>query len=130
MIKYEEEVGGIILDASKPPGNTVPTSGQGQQPIRAPDSFYFFPHSAHTVTPRHAEVMRKKAHLVLRMLELRIGQPLLIQVFNKQLSLAVQASQQKCQANQWAAMLISTATFAKVNKFLNILCFNFLINYF
>jgi len=115
VIKYEEEVGGIILDASKPPGNTVPTSGQGQQPIRAPDSFYFFPHSAHTVTPRHAEVMRKKAHLVLRMLELRIGQPLLIQVFNKQLSLAVQASQQKCQANQWAAMLISTATFAKVN---------------
>ena len=35
------------------------------------------------------------------------------QVFNKQLSLAVQASQQKCQANQWGAMLISTATFAK-----------------
>jgi len=34
-------------------------------------------------------------------------------VFNKQLSLAVQASQQKCQANQWGAMLISTATFAK-----------------
>ena len=35
------------------------------------------------------------------------------QVFNKQLSLAVQASQQKCQANQWGAMLISTATFTK-----------------
>lgn len=34
-------------------------------------------------------------------------------MFNKQLSLAVQASQQKCQANQWGAMLISTATFAK-----------------
>nr|CAH0103828.1 unnamed protein product [Daphnia galeata] len=113
VIKYEEEVGGIILDASKPPGSAVPTSGGGQQPIRSPDSFHFWPHSAHTVTPRHAKMMRKKAHLVLRMLELRIGQPLLIQVFNKQLSLAVQASQQKCQANQWGAMLISTATFAK-----------------
>lgn len=113
VVRYEEEVGGIVLDASKPPGNAVPTSGGGAQPIRSPDSFHFFPHSAHTATPRHAEIMRKKAHLVLRMLELRIGQPLLIQVFNKQLSLAVQASQQKCQANQWGAMLISTATFAK-----------------
>ena len=80
VVRYEEEVGGIILDASKPPGNTVPTSGGGQQPIRSPDSFHFWPHSAHTVTPRHARVMRKKAHLVLRMLELRIGQQLLIQV--------------------------------------------------
>nr|CAG4635921.1 EOG090X00M6 [Eubosmina coregoni] len=113
VVRYEEEVGGIVLDASKPPGNAVPTSGGGAQPIRSPDSFHFYPHSAHTATPRHAEIMRKKAHLILRMLELRIGQPLLIQVFNKQLSLAVQASQQKCQANQWGAMLISTATFAK-----------------
>jgi hypothetical protein len=83
VIKYEEEVGGIILDASKPPGSVVPTSGGGQQPIRSPDSFYFWPHSAHTVTPRHASMMRKKGHLVLLMLELRIGQPLLIQVCYK-----------------------------------------------
>ena len=80
VIRYEEEVGGIILDASKPPGSAVSTSGAGQQPIRSPDSFHFWPHSAHTVTPRHATIMRKKAHLVLRMLELRIGQQLLIQV--------------------------------------------------
>ena len=83
VINYEEEVGGIILDASKPPGSAVPTSGGGQQPIRTPDAFHFWPHSAHTVTPRHAEVMRKKAHLVIRMLELRIGQQLLIQVKQK-----------------------------------------------
>ncbi len=83
-MKYEEEVGGIILDASKPPGSAVPTSGGGQQPIRSSDSFHFWPHSAHTVSPRHARMMmRKKAHLVLRMLELRIGQPLLIQVCYK-----------------------------------------------
>nr|CAG4640612.1 EOG090X00M6 [Eulimnadia texana] len=105
VIRYEEDVGGIVLDASQPPGDALP--------IRSPDSFHFWPHLAHTATPRHAAIMRKKAHLVLRMLELRIGQQLLIQVFNKQLSLAVQASIQKCQANQWGAMLISTATFSK-----------------
>jgi hypothetical protein len=86
-----------------------PTSWGGQQPIRSPDSFHFWPHSAHIVTPSNAKMMRKKAHLVLRMLELRIGQTLLILVgvlsnslrqiihssdfcihqgFNKQLSLA------------------------------------------
>ena len=101
-------MGGIILDASKPPGSAVPTSGGGQQPIRSPDTFYFWPHSAHTVTPRHAEIMRKKAHLVIRMIELRIGQQLLIQVKKlekkkKWKKVAFSISQLK---NKWIAFLL------------------------
>ncbi|XP_046383438.1 transcription initiation factor TFIID subunit 2 [Ischnura elegans] len=50
--------------------------------------FHFPIVSLQTASPRYLDVLRKKAHLVMRMLEHRIGQELLLQVFNKQLSLA------------------------------------------
>ena len=36
--------------------------------------------SVHTVSPRYLEVYAKKAHLIMRMLEQRIGAELLLQV--------------------------------------------------
>lgn len=57
--------------------------------------------------------MRKKSHLVLRMLEQRIGQELLLQVFNKQLSLASNAATTKISGGAWGHLLLSTNLFVK-----------------
>ena len=57
---------------------------------------------------------RQKAHLVVRMLEDRIGAEQLLQVLNKQLALATTGSQQKWQNRQgWSNMIISTPSFNK-----------------
>ncbi len=61
---YEQSVGGIHLDPSFALDNLM----------------YFSVKSPHTISPRYEEVYEKKAHLVIRMLELHIGQELLIQV--------------------------------------------------
>lgn len=57
--------------------------------------------------------MRKKSHLVLRMLEQRIGQELLLQVFNKQLSLASNAASTRISGGLWGHLLLSTNLFVK-----------------
>lgn len=60
---YEQQVGGILLSPSKRDSN-LPFSVK----------------NAHTVSPRYADMLEKKALLVIRMLELRIGTELLLQV--------------------------------------------------
>nr|KAF7415465.1 hypothetical protein H0235_012057 [Vespula pensylvanica] len=96
VVKYEEQFGGIILDPSQPPA-PLPIAANTPAPApRAPEPGFYFPiRNLHTMSPKYIEVLRKKAHLVIRMLEHRIGQELLLQVFNKQLSLAANAAQQK-----------------------------------
>lgn len=82
MVKYEEQFGGIILDPSQPPA-PLPIAANTPAPIpRAPDPGFYFPiRNLHTMSPKYIEVLRKKAHLVIRMLEHRIGQELLLQVY-------------------------------------------------
>ena len=113
-MKYEEEFGGIILDPSQPPA-PVPVVANCPAPApRAPDPGFYFPiKNLHTMSPKYIQVLRKKAHLVIRMLEHRIGQELLLQVFNKQLSLAANAAQQKIESGLWSHFLISTNVFTK-----------------
>lgn len=74
---------------------------------------YFPVKNLHCLSPRYMEVMRKKAHLIIRMLEHRIGQELLLQVFNKQLALASNAATTKIGAGLWHHLLISTDIFVK-----------------
>ncbi|KAL6435232.1 hypothetical protein ACFW04_005360 [Cataglyphis niger] len=114
VVKYEEQFGGIILDPSQAPA-PLPIAANTPAPApRAPDPGFYFPiKNLHTMSPRYIEVLRKKAHLIMRMLEHRIGQELLLQVFNKQLSLAANAAQQKIESGLWSHMLISTNVFAK-----------------
>ncbi|PBC31457.1 Transcription initiation factor TFIID subunit [Apis cerana cerana] len=114
VVKYEEQFGGIILDPSQPPA-PLPIAANTPAPTpRAPDPGFYFPiRNLHTMSPKYIEVLRKKAHLVIRMLEHRIGQELLLQVFNKQLSLAANAAQQKIDSGLWSHMLISTNVFTK-----------------
>ncbi|KAH0952770.1 hypothetical protein HN011_011355 [Eciton burchellii] len=114
VVKYEEQFGGIILDPSQAPA-PLPIAANTPAPIpRTPDPGFYFPiKNLHTMSPKYIEVLRKKAHLIMRMLEHRIGQELLLQVFNKQLSLATNAAQQKIESGLWSHMLISTNVFAK-----------------
>lgn len=83
VVKYEEQFGGIILDPSQPPA-PLPIAANTPAPTpRAPDPGFYFPiRNLHTMSPKYIEVLRKKAHLVIRMLEHRIGQELLLQVLH------------------------------------------------
>lgn len=114
VVKYEEEYGGIILDPSQPPApvlvgaNTTQTSQNKNE-----EKFYFSIRNLHTMSPMYIEALHKKAMLVMRMLEHRIGLELLLQVFNKQLSLATNAASQKIGSGLWGHMLISTNVFTK-----------------
>ncbi|CAH1119125.1 unnamed protein product [Phaedon cochleariae] len=114
VVKYEEEFGGIVLDPSQPPA-PLPVGGNAPQPNQkhCEEKFYFPTRNLHTMSPMYIDTLLKKALLVMRMLEHRIGQELLLQVFNKQLSLATNAAQQKIGSGLWGHMLISTNVFTK-----------------
>ncbi|CAB3360242.1 Hypothetical predicted protein [Cloeon dipterum] len=135
IVKYEQEMGGIVLDPSQAPA-PLPTTqdtenslsghhhhhhhkhGKSHGGPQANSPVFQFPiGSVHTLSPKYFEIMRKKSHLIIRMLEQRIGHELLLQVFNKQLVLATTASQQKMynisSVNAWSHMTISTTVFAK-----------------
>lgn len=114
VVKYEEEYGGIVLDPSQPPA-PLPLGGSTPQSSSKPpeEKFYFSIRNIHTMSPLYIDALYKKGHLVLRMLEHRIGLELLLQVFNKQLSLATNAAQQKIGSGLWGHMLLSTNVFTK-----------------
>ncbi|KAF0749584.1 Uncharacterized protein FWK35_00021467, partial [Aphis craccivora] len=127
LVRYEEEIGPIVLDPTQQPAPTSSglvspggTSNPGfslsfnnVQNTNEISNFYFSTRSLHTISPRYFHYMTKKAHLVLRMLENRIGYSLLLQVLNKHLSLASNASQNPMSSGLWGHMLISTNIFNK-----------------
>lgn len=115
VVQYEEQYGGIILDPSQPPA-PLPVANQSTKvvEIQKIESVHYFPiKNLHTMSPKYVEMMRKKAHLVIRMLEHRIGQELLLQVFNKQLALATNAATTRISSGLWHQLLISTNVFTK-----------------
>lgn len=67
----------------------------------------------HTISPIYYEMLRRKSHLVIRKIENRIGLQLLLQSFNKLLSLANTSAQQKVPSSTWTTMLLSTEGFLK-----------------
>ena len=104
---------GIILDSSQAPA-PAPIRGEvhAREGQKEPNAFPFPPSNLHTSSPEYLSVMCQKAHLVVRMLENKIGAEQLLQVLNKQLALATTGSQQKWQNRQgWANMIISTVNF-------------------
>lgn len=101
LIEYEQKHGGIVLDESSSVIN------------KSKSSFHFSTQNPHTISPFYNAIHQLKAFLVIRMLEDRIGRSLLIQVYNKILSLALNASQQPASMNMWGNMLISTVNFDK-----------------
>ncbi|KAK9889670.1 hypothetical protein WA026_007049 [Henosepilachna vigintioctopunctata] len=115
VVQYEEKFGGIILDPSQPPAPLAVGANTPQSNPQKPqeEKFYFSIRNLHTMSPMYISALHKKSMLVMRMLEHRIGPELLLQVFNKQLSLAVNAAQQKIGSGLWGHMLISTNVFTK-----------------
>lgn len=101
LIDYEQKFGGIVLDETTEVVN------------KSRNTFHFSTQSPHTISPFFDEAHKLKSFLVIRMLEDRIGRLLLVQVFNKILSLASNASQQPASTNMWTNMLISTINFEK-----------------
>ena len=99
LIDYEQKYGGVVLNESFP-FTTKPKS-----------NFYFSTQCPHTISPLYDEAHKLKSFLVMRMLEDRIGKTLLVQVFNKILSLASTASTQPASINMWTNMLLSTINF-------------------
>lgn len=102
LIEYEQKSGGIVLDQ---------TSETTENKSR--NTFHFSTQSPHTISPFFDEAHKLKSFLVIRMLEDRIGRLLLVQVFNKILSLASNASQQPASTNLWNNMLLSTPNFER-----------------
>lgn len=115
VVRYEEQYGGILLDSSQPPAPLpVSTSSPATVAKQQPEIVHYFPvKSLHTMSPKYLEALRKKAHIIMRMLEHRIGQQLLLQVFNKQLALASSAAVTKIGIGLWHHILISTNVFTK-----------------
>ncbi|KAG9510630.1 Transcription initiation factor TFIID subunit 2, partial [Fragariocoptes setiger] len=101
VIDYEQQHGGIVLDDS----SKIAKSRSSDPP------FHFSTQSPHTISPLYDQMHQLKSFLVVRMLEDRIGRELLLQVFNKLLSLASNASLQIANANAWSNMLLSTLSF-------------------
>lgn len=114
VVRYEEQFGGIILDSSQPPAPLPVSTSSPATVIKQQEIHHYFPiKSLQTMSPKYIEAMRRKAHIVIRMLEHRIGQELLLQVFNKQLALASSAAATKIGAGLWHQLLISTNVFTK-----------------
>lgn len=114
VVKYEEQFGGILLDSSQPPAPLPVSTNSPATVAKQPEIIHYFPiKNLHTMSPKYIEAMRKKAHIVIRMLEHRIGQELLLQVFNKQLALASSAAATKIGNGLWHHILISTNVFTK-----------------
>ncbi|CAL8096925.1 unnamed protein product [Orchesella dallaii] len=158
VIKFEQQYGGVILDPSLLDksstsgttgiGNLCSNSNNSLQQAPRPShvsaeggdgDFYFSLVNPQTISPLYLKIMAKKAHLTIRMLEHRIGSQLLLQVLNKQLSLAsiyisqtnesgnrivsaqpinpnppgTQSGQTAPGANPTSPMLISTASFTR-----------------
>ncbi|CAH8475077.1 unnamed protein product [Heterobilharzia americana] len=72
VTEFENMRYGIVLDPSKITSKST----------------YFDLTSSHLISPDYFAAYVKKSHLVIRMLELRLGQPVLLQVLNKLLVLA------------------------------------------
>lgn len=99
VVEYERSNGPIVLDPS--------------QMGAKENTHYFSTRHPHLISPTYASMLDKKAHLVIRLLQFRIGMELLVQVLNKLLALATGASVQKCSAATAAGMVLSTIAFQR-----------------
>lgn len=96
VIQYEKNFRPIVLDPS--------TKSYSE-------SNYFHIKNFHTYSPIYDKLHRTKSFLIMRMLENYLGRELLLQVFNKMLSLAQIAAPQKTNHAIWFHLHASTSSF-------------------
>ncbi|EDV23052.1 uncharacterized protein TRIADDRAFT_27954 [Trichoplax adhaerens] len=63
--------------------------------------------------PTQLEMFERRSQLIMRMIEIRIGQESLLQAFNKLLTLANTGAKHHSHSSQWGNLLISTKHFLK-----------------
>jgi transcription initiation factor TFIID subunit 2 len=78
--------------------------------VETPPTNLFHPHMC---SEKELSILCSKGHLVIRMLQLKIGHDLLVQVFNKLLTLASTAAMAS-EYSQWIPLHLSTAGFLKL----------------
>lgn len=96
VINYEDKFRPIVLDPSSKSYF---------------ESEYFRINNFFTFSPLYDKMHRYKSFLIMRMLENYIGRELLIQVFNKMLSLAQHATTQHYTSSNWHHLYASTKSF-------------------
>ncbi|XP_067032704.1 transcription initiation factor TFIID subunit 2-like isoform X1 [Acropora muricata] len=113
VCSYEMEGPGIpaLHNAGSLSATSTSATSSGQAP-ESPTQGGLILHP-HLTSGRNLEIMWSKSHLVMRMIEMRIGQEPLLQVFNKLLSLANSAAQPKADYSLWTNLLLSTSGFLK-----------------
>ncbi|KAM3724314.1 Transcription initiation factor TFIID subunit [Dirofilaria immitis] len=72
---------------------------------------HFDPRNPYTCSPLYADALFKKGYLVMRMLNQRLGKEPFLQVIQKILSVAMQASQLQKEPAHWQHMTVSTESF-------------------
>ncbi|XP_031558269.1 transcription initiation factor TFIID subunit 2-like [Actinia tenebrosa] len=118
VCQYEMEGPGLPPLHSPLNTKTLTATGSSSSSTTTSDQTPIIPFSATHLHPqligvKQKEVALSKAHLVLRMIENRIGQEPLLQVFNKLLSLANTTAQPKVDPSLWKNLLASTSGFLK-----------------
>ncbi|CAD5112196.1 DgyrCDS1430 [Dimorphilus gyrociliatus] len=96
---YEFKVGGIVLDPAAVLSRNM--------------DLHFSTAYAQTTSDAYLKAYEKKAFLVMRLLESRLGPGIFLQSLNKLLSLAMTASNQKYLNFVWTPMLLSTDSFLR-----------------
>lgn len=117
VCQYETEGPGLSPLHNKRSSDTTVadnTSSTGSETPGVPFSQPSFLHMhPHFTSCKQLEAATSKAHLVMRLIEMRIGQEPLLQVFNKLLSLAKTAVKSKFDLSSWGNMLLSTTGFLR-----------------
>uniref|UniRef100_A0A1I7Z2P7 Transcription initiation factor TFIID subunit 2 n=1 Tax=Steinernema glaseri TaxID=37863 RepID=A0A1I7Z2P7_9BILA len=113
---YESRWGKIIVRptyrGNKPPTPTIEGKSILDPKVESePPYIHFDPNSADSCSPYYASMLFKKAHLVVRMLQRRIGPEPFNQVLQKIVSVAVQSCQHMTNVPDWDHMLMDTESF-------------------
>ena len=98
---------------STPPFHFPPLGGTTSAPPPSSGSRGTFHPSLHSDT--EVDILQSRAHLIIRMIQLKIGQDLLLQVFNKLLTLA-SAGSQTLEWSLWQNLIISTGGVSPSHK--------------
>ncbi|XP_048220089.1 LOW QUALITY PROTEIN: transcription initiation factor TFIID subunit 2-like [Perognathus longimembris pacificus] len=104
VVAYELKTGGVLLH---------PLLHGGTEKDNPAPHLHFSIKHPHTLSWEYYAIFQRKAHLVMRLIEDRIGMEFMLQVFHKLLSLAKAASAQKFHSHRWRRMLLSTSGFLK-----------------
>eukprot|EP00731_Ephydatia_muelleri_P018686 Em0011g726a len=115
IMQEQNKVHQFELDHTLPPLCTpsalnTPSTSASATPTGIPSSRSVL--HPHLLSEMDVKTLSSKAHLIIRMLQLRIGHDLLVQVFNKLLTLASTASQTN-EFSIWNNLLISTSGLMK-----------------